>query len=1444
MGQHDPQVPRPLTTRTKSQLSPSSKIIDDNDDDDDDDDDDVRRHGGRSSTRNIYKHKNKANSSTSASASTNSRRRKNTRIILVTLLAAVLFACFWIPFYLVFYVTTQPQSQLGAQGTKYHVKQQRRGDDDNDNNDNSGTSSALSTMVAEHIATIRTTSTSVTTRQDVSGETETTATDTDNAALSASKSNNEHQRQEQAQDQDTQEPNNKDDADDVNYPILINTETAVTNHIAITNNTKTNNLRRTQKEDVDDEHVDVDVTLERAKSQSLPASDVDVDGDADGSSTNGTVTKLERSSTSVSTADDVAATARQSKSHPQRVINSTNATGTQASVINNDSNHKEQDQNENENVAASTTTSTGNSGAHETDETAHESTIKHEHPHPHSPYEEGIAACLLVKDDNHRLVEWLAYHYTMLPLRRLIIAVDPGSLTSPHRILQRWTGLSPSPQSQSHHNNNTSHSDAHDSTTTWHNRTLPTLPYPLRAELWQDEDYFTSVELKDLHYQYRCTAIEKNDIITKWHRVRQNRFLAKCSQQLYSEKQYKYVALVDTDEYITFNHVGDPILSPDPPYKPSPRGERNAPRKRFQNAYIRHHLLPPPLSTATTADTTTVTTIFDYVDQTLSDYDDYHNHNSNSSSTKRRKPPVIGSVTETVPATTTVQPNGKFNTTLSGTILTRTFLVEPALTLAVPLIDEGPPTKDENGRDTKATEDYTVEDSPGKQELSPCIGMSRLFFGAKEIEEHSDVEALLNSQVKKGLQQVGVAVANSDVVVVNSSPTSPSTTTTQTTESSESEALQKPIQTLDTLRYVYHAVKGGYEHNKWGKVLIDLSRVPSADMLTYQAMLGNSVHKPFQGVCQYKYTNYLDSLLRVHHYVGSYENYSSRTDTRRTAAEFQKKIHVHAGASLDMTTWLPHFVALVGGADTASYLLQGVGGTAGNGKYYVDPEEDQHPHHPQKQNDGGAAEEGAVPPPARQTKDEKEKDETVADADATKTATKTASSYTCALLFYFGGHYISSQAWEENILPALEMNVLDSNPNCDIYIHTFHRSGKASTDTTYTDLKGLAMAQRNQVSRYQSSFANKGGTGNKVDEDTNNMDMIAPNVALDTVDDVEVMLRTTKRFVDANAINVTQRLLQPHNLRPSRFLTPPEVVDSLDTVHEKRAHRKATTDNFQLFEKWISLERVWKLSLMQEDDDNDNDNNATRSNNTNTTGATPHPYDIIGIFPLHLRYIHPIRIVPSSASASDDERGPDTLMVPSSLMYTDLHPSNSTSSTMHNDGIVYGPRSQVEQWMTADRFAALAQFDKHTATTTTSTKTKTKLMDVRPKVTELKPVKPKSMELNTTTTVNTTEAKISRIEGEAKLVIHNTTEVRFPVPLAIDSNHFNQFLVHHILLLKEQLQEDAQDGIGNNNNAIIPPFALKGDADLCAHHVLAHKKVKTTDCHCAELKRELTEMKK
>ena len=51
----------------------------------------------------------------------------------------------------------------------------------------------------------------------------------------------------------------------------------------------------------------------------------------------------------------------------------------------------------------------------------------------------GLSGCILIKDENHNLIEWLAYHYTMLPLHYLVIAIDPNGISSsPINIINRW----------------------------------------------------------------------------------------------------------------------------------------------------------------------------------------------------------------------------------------------------------------------------------------------------------------------------------------------------------------------------------------------------------------------------------------------------------------------------------------------------------------------------------------------------------------------------------------------------------------------------------------------------------------------------------------------------------------------------------------------------------------------------------------------------------------------------------------------------------------------------------------------------------------------------------------------------------------------------------------------------------------------------------------------
>mmetsp|Transcript_2108 Transcript_2108/g.3861 ORF Transcript_2108/g.3861 Transcript_2108/m.3861 type:complete len:583 (+) Transcript_2108:65-1813(+) len=117
---------------------------------------------------------------------------------------------------------------------------------------------------------------------------------------------------------------------------------------------------------------------------------------------------------------------------------------------------------------------------------------------------ESIAACLLTMDDNHFLIEWLAYHYHVLPLRHLIVAVDPRAKTSSQEIFDRWNGL-------------------------------------MNITIWNDTHIFGEDE--------DTTITQKGNKLLNLHRRRQLVLYEKCLRQFKSDG-HQWVALVDTDEFM------------------------------------------------------------------------------------------------------------------------------------------------------------------------------------------------------------------------------------------------------------------------------------------------------------------------------------------------------------------------------------------------------------------------------------------------------------------------------------------------------------------------------------------------------------------------------------------------------------------------------------------------------------------------------------------------------------------------------------------------------------------------------------------------------------------------------------------------------------------------------------------------------------------------------
>ena len=128
-----------------------------------------------------------------------------------------------------------------------------------------------------------------------------------------------------------------------------------------------------------------------------------------------------------------------------------------------------------------------------------------------------------ILDDNHWLIEWLAYHYHVLPLRHLIVAVDPTSTTNPERILARWT-------------------------------------YMMKIQVWHDKDFMHKTKhpkhVRKTHSHSTANNTETNDKLMQ-HRTRQNTFFAQCMQTLKEQKQTtaEWVQLVDTDEFTAVNYA-------------------------------------------------------------------------------------------------------------------------------------------------------------------------------------------------------------------------------------------------------------------------------------------------------------------------------------------------------------------------------------------------------------------------------------------------------------------------------------------------------------------------------------------------------------------------------------------------------------------------------------------------------------------------------------------------------------------------------------------------------------------------------------------------------------------------------------------------------------------------------------------------------------------------
>lgn len=169
------------------------------------------------------------------------------------------------------------------------------------------------------------------------------------------------------------------------------------------------------------------------------------------------------------------------------------------------------------------------------------------------------AACLLVKDENLQLPEWLAYHYQVLPLRRIIVARDPRAKTDPRHILKQFEELG------------------------------------LEATVWEYDDYFcTGGKRKNsLTKQYNYSYIDfRNGTIVRntdegmhyeRHLWRQLCFLTKCAQTLRDEGR-TWTLTVDVDEFLAYN-----AYDPDSPMEKSNYNCMSKPKENRSSCVKEYH---------------------------------------------------------------------------------------------------------------------------------------------------------------------------------------------------------------------------------------------------------------------------------------------------------------------------------------------------------------------------------------------------------------------------------------------------------------------------------------------------------------------------------------------------------------------------------------------------------------------------------------------------------------------------------------------------------------------------------------------------------------------------------------------------------------------------------------------------------------------------------------
>jgi hypothetical protein len=128
------------------------------------------------------------------------------------------------------------------------------------------------------------------------------------------------------------------------------------------------------------------------------------------------------------------------------------------------------------------------------------------------------------------------------------------------------------------------------------------------------------------------------------------------------------------------------------------------------------------------------------------------------------------------------------------------------------------------------------------------------------------------------------------------------------------------MSSLSTLRFVQHATKGDFGKSKFGKVIMDLSKL-SDDFIS--KTVPRNIHRPYMQYCGPAGTSIHSSFLRLNHYLGSWDRYASRDDQRRDRSYWESMASLNDENACNddlIHTWFPRFIQMVGDS-RAKFLL-------------------------------------------------------------------------------------------------------------------------------------------------------------------------------------------------------------------------------------------------------------------------------------------------------------------------------------------------------------------------------------------------------------------------------------------------------------------------------------------------------------------------------------------